>query len=185
MRHMRYRFAFLLLAVSLPVVGSLAQSTAAPHAKVPVAKAPAKVPPFSGTWILDTKRSQLIQRINGESKAIIDYDGKTWHYVHSHQVSAEEEPDQWQTTLVVDSPTYKTTQTEEIVFHSRMIRQGNALVFSEYGRTMRGQKMRNTVRYTLEDDGNTLIQSETTVSPLGPQHNLYVLHREGTEAAAK
>ena len=31
------------------------------------------------------------------------------------------------------------------------------MVFSEYGVTLHGQKMRNTVRHTLEDDGNTMI----------------------------
>lgn len=189
MPHMTHRLLLLSLALSLPATAPLAQSVAPSHARPAptqsALKTPAKLPPFSGTWILDPKRSQLSQRINGESKAIIDYDGKTWHYVHSHQQTPEEEPDQWQTTLVVDSPKYNTTQTEEIVFHSRIIRQGNALVFSEYGVTLHGQKMRNTVRYTLEDDGNTMIQSETTVSPLGPQHNLYVLHREGTQPPAK
>ena len=185
MRHMTYRLYLLLLALALPAAASLGQSAAPSHPNPASTKPAAKLPPFSGTWILDPARSQLSQRISGESKAIIDYDGKTWHYVHSHQQSPDELPDQWQTTLVVNSPKFNTTQTEEIVFHSRMIRAGNALVFSEYGVTMRGQKMRNTVRYTLEDDGNTLIEAETTVSPLGPQHNLYVLQREGTAPPAK
>ena len=185
MRHMTHRLRILLLLLSLPIAPSLAQSATQSHPGPAAVKPAAKLLPFSGTWILDPKRSQLSQRINGESKAIIDYDGKTWHYVHSHQQTPEDEPDQWQTTLVVDSPKYNTTQSEEIVFHSRIIRQGNALVFSEYGATRRGQKMRNTVRYTLEDDGNTMIQSETTVSPLGSQHNLYVLHREGTTSPVK
>ncbi len=179
---MTFSHASLLLAISLPLS---AQSTPASHARPAAIKPAVTLPPFSGTWVLDTKRSQLSQQIRGESKAIIDYDGKTWHYVHSHQVTAEEEPDQWQTTLVVNSPRYNITQTEEIVFHARIVRQGNAMVFSEYGVTLHGQKMRNTVRYTLEDDGNTMIQSETTLSPLGPQHNLYVLHREGVTLPAK
>ncbi len=185
MTYMRFMHSFLLLALALPVASSRAQTAATPRPKAPVAKAEAKLPPFSGTWILDNQKSQIIQRIDGESKAIIAYDGKSWHYVHSHQSSPNDEPDQWQTRLVVDSPKYNTVEGTDIVFHSKIARQGNAMVLSGYGVTVRGQRTRNTVRYTLQDDGNTLIEAETTVNMLGPQHNLYVLHREGSPVAAK
>jgi hypothetical protein len=182
---MRFESCFLLLAVSLAGIASPAQTKSPTHAKPAEAKAPAKLPAFSGTWILDTRRSKLSQSISGESKAIIEYDGKTWHYIHSHQETPAEEPDQWQTTLVVDSPKYNTVDGTDIVFHSRITRQGSAMVLLGYGVTVRGQKTRNTVRYTLEDDGNTLIESETNTNLLGPEHNLYVLHREGSPQAAK
>ena len=95
----------------------------------------------------------------------------------------EEEPDRWQTTLVVDSPKYNITPDGRDRLPLAHESSGKRHGFSEYGITLHGQKMRNTVRYTLKDDDNTMIQSETTVSPLGPQHNLYVLHREGTTPA--
>ena len=41
----------------------------------------------------------------------------------------------------------------------------------------------NTVRYTLENGGNTLIETETSVGPLGPEHNIYVLNRYGAVPA--
>jgi hypothetical protein len=177
---MRYWGSFCLFALFLHGAPCPAQSAAAPHPKPPTATAATRLPPFSGTWILNNQRSKLLRKIGGESKAIIQYDGKTWHYIHSHQDSPTDLPDQWQTTLVVDSPNYKTVQGEDIVFHSRITRQGSALLFLERGETLHGQKFRNTIRYTLEDDGNTLIEAETAIGPLGPQHNLYVLNREGS-----
>lgn len=193
MPYMRFKYSFCLLALCLHLTQLRAQApaqasaktAAVPHPKSPAAALNAKLPPFSGTWVLDNKRSQLGQRIDGESKAIIDYDGKTWVYIHSHQASPADLPDQWQTTLVVNSPKYNTVEGTDIVFHSRIARQGDVMLLSGYGVTVRGQKTRNSVRYTLQDDGNTLIESETTVNMLGPQHNLYVLHREGSPAADK
>ena len=140
--------------------------------------APKTLAPFSGTWVMDEKRSKLITPIRGVSKAIIVYDGKTWKYVHSHQESADDEPEQWQQTLVVNSPKFNTTQGVDITFHSRILRQGDSMLLEEHGETLHGQKTRNTVKYTLEDNGNTLIENETSVGPLGPQHNTYVLVRE-------
>lgn len=183
---MRYSYSFLLLALCLPVTGSSAQAPAqAKPAPKPTAAATASLPPFSGTWILDNEHSKLARPINGESKAVIAYDGKTWHYVHSHQETPADDPDQWQTTLVVGSQQYDTQPGIEITFHSRIARVGNAMVLTGYGVTGRGQRSRNMVRYTLEDGGNTLIETETTTNMLGSQHNLYVLHRYGTQPAAK
>jgi hypothetical protein len=180
---MRFKSPFLLLVLSLHVAAVPAQTAASTRAKAP-ATVSKELPPFSGTWILDNKRSKLIQHIGGESKAIIAYDGKTWHYVHSHQDSPDEEPEQWQTTMVVDSPKYNTVQGADITFHSRIARVGNAMVLYEHGETLHGQKTTNTVRYTLENGGNTLIETETSVGPLGPEHNIYVLNRYGAAPAA-
>ena len=182
MRHMRYTSSFLLAALAFHGAAAQSPSPATPRAKPPAA---AKLPPFSGTWILNSQRSKLIQRISGESKAIIQYDGKSWHYIHSHQESPNEEPEQWQITLVVDSPQYKTVQGVDITFHSRIARQGNALLLTENGETLHGQKIHNTVRYTLDNDGNTLTETETSVGPLGPQRNIYVLEREGSPQATR
>ena len=125
-----------------------------------------------------------MQRSNGENRAIIQYDGKTWHYIHTHQAEDEEKPDAWQTTLVVDSPTPHVVQGEDITFRSRIQRIGNAMLLTETGITLNGQKTANTVRYTLEDGGKTLVETETAVGPLGKQLNIYVLEREGPEPEA-
>jgi hypothetical protein len=55
---------------------------------------------------------------------------------------------------------------------------------TEYVRTDRGQQTSNTVRYTLEDDGNTLIELEQQKGPLGTETNRWVLERQGAAAPA-
>lgn len=170
-------FAFLLRGVVAP-----AQAADTSHTKAPVGHVAAKLPPFSGTWVLNQQRSKLLSPVNGESKAVIDYDGKKWHYIHTHLESPTDLPDSWQMTLVVDSPKYATVLSDDIVFQSRIVRQGNTLLLQELGKTLNGQKFRNTVHYTLENDGNTLLETETLTSPLGPERNLYVLDREPVSA---
>jgi hypothetical protein len=165
--------AFVVLA--LPVLLS-AQSA---HPATRTASS-AALPAFSGTWVLNPGRSKVIQRTGGESRAIIQYDGKTWHYIHTHLAEDEEKPDAWQTTLVVNSPTPHVVQGDDIVFRSRIQRVGNAMVLTETGVTLHGQKTSNTVRYTLQDSDKTLVETETAIGPLGKQTNIYVLEREGS-----
>jgi hypothetical protein len=168
------RSHLLLLVLAVPLTGLAAQSS--PRER---GSASTTLPAFSGTWVLNPARSKVVQRSNGESRAVIQYDGKTWHYIHTHQAEEDEKPDAWQTTLVVDSPTPHVVQGEDITFRSRIQRVGNAMLLTETGVTLNGQKTANTVRYTLEDGGKTLIETETAVGPLGKQVNIYVLEREG------
>ena len=169
----------LLLACCLP-----AQSRRAGTAS-PATNKPAALPPFSGTWILDPKATHLQrERIpDGESRAVISYDGKTWHYVHTHLEGGDTLPDSWQISLVVDSPKLHTEQAEAVVFHSRIRRVGNTLVMSENGSDPNHQHVYNTVTYSLENEGNTLIQEERSKGPLGTVVNHWVLQRAGTGAA--
>ena len=162
-----------LFVFVLPASGLSAQSHRAS------ASSTAPLPAFSGTWVLNPARSKVAQRANGESRAIIQYDGKTWHYIHTHQAEEDDKPDAWQTTLVVNSPTPHVVQGEDIVFRSRIQCVGNAMLLTETGVTLNGQKTSNTVRYTLEDGGKTLVETETSFGPLGKQVNVYVLEREG------
>lgn len=120
----------------------------------------------------------ISQRIPGRSTAVISYDGKTWHYTHRHQSSPDAEPEAWQITLSVDSPTFQIQRSEEITFRTRIQRRGNTLVLEQYGVTHHGQKIHNTTRYSVSGDGNTLTESETSVGPLGPEKNTYVLLRD-------
>jgi hypothetical protein len=160
------------------VLLSLAQAGAQPATRAAHAAA-ATLPAFTGTWVLNPGRSKVVQRTTGESRAVIQYDGKTWHYIHTHQAEPDDKPDAWQTTLVVDSPTPHVVQGEDITFRSRIQRAGSAMLLTETGLTMNGQKTSNTVRYTLEDGGKTLVETETAIGPLGKQVNVYVLEREG------
>jgi len=153
-----------------------AQSTAKSSRPAAVPKV---IPPFSGSWIYDPKQSVVTNRISGVSSAVISYDGKTWQYTHRHQASPDEQPDAWQITLAVDSPKYQLERGEELAFRSRISRQGKGLLLDQLGATPRGERFHNTTRYTLSDDGNTLTETEISVSRLGKTTNKYVLVREG------
>jgi hypothetical protein len=153
----------------------LAQASAGPSKSRAMS---GELPPFSGFWVLDSKQSVVSTPIPGRSTAVISYDGKTWHYTHRHQSSPDAEPEAWQITLTVDSPTYQVQRTEEITFRTRIQRRGRGLVLEQFGVTHRGQKIHNTTRYTLSSDGNTLTELETSTGPLGPEKNTYVLIRD-------
>ncbi len=161
---------------TLPTVFAVAQT---------VKSAPADLPPFAGHWVLNVKRSQLMNRLSGLNTAVILYDGNTWRYIHRHQDSPDDEPEAWQTTLLVNSPQLHTeVSSGDITFRSRIQRQSNTMLMTETGTTLHHQQVHNTIRYKLEDNNNTLIETETSVGPLRPQKNIYVLEREGTGATA-
>lgn len=137
-----------------------------------------KVPPFSGTWILNMQRSKVEAAhppISGE--AVILYDGKTWHFKRTHR-NATGKVDRWSIDLVVGSPKLHVEKDGPLVFHSRIYRDGDGLVLAEDITASDGQKAKNTVRYTLEHDGNTLIESEKEEAPAGNETNRWVLDRE-------
>jgi hypothetical protein len=179
--------ALLLLAgvLCFPSFSMDAQTAAGPKRPAAANKAASQsMPRFSGSWVYDPKRSVVTNRIPGRSSAVIDYDGKTWRYTHRHQSSPDVQPEAWQITLAVDSPKYQVQRGEEITFRTRIHRQGRDLLLEQYGVTSRGEKMRNSTRYALSDDGNTLTETETSVSRLGPVKNKYVLVREGDPSVA-
>ena len=178
-----------LFALSLSLSPTLAFAQAAkpaPARRTPAAAAANQpLPPFSGTWVLNLKRSRIEgPRVGGISQAVIEYDGKTWHYIHSHMEDALSLPDTWQTTLVVNSPTLHVYKEEPLTFRTRMYRQGSALVLLEDVRTDKGQRTTTTTRYTLEDDNNTLVETERSKGPIGTETTVWVLERQGTGATA-
>ena len=113
--------------------------------------------------------------VSGET--VILYDGKTWHFKRAHR-NAAGKVDTWSIDLVVGSPTFHVEKDGPLLYRSRMYRDGAALVLAEDITASDGQKAKNTVRYTLEDDGNTLIESEKEETPAGNETNRWVLERK-------
>jgi hypothetical protein len=166
--------------LTLPVTYAGAQA-AKPK---PAATATAELQPFAGRWVMNNKKSKIVDRIQGVSSAVIIYDGKTWTYIHRHQASEDEEPEAWQATYTVNSPTMHVAESAgDITFRSRIARVGKTMVMTEVGTTLHNQQVHTTIKYELQDDGNTLVETEKSVGPLGPQTNIYVLEREGTGAS--
>lgn len=172
---MKFVLGLLLVFSFLSAPVALGQ---APARAVRPAAASSAVPPFSGAWVLDTRRSVISERITGRSTAVIAYDGKTWRYTHRHQSSPDAEPEAWQITLTVDSPKFQVQPADDITFRTRIQRSGSGLLLQQYGVTQHGQKIHNTTRYTLSQDGNTLTELETSIGPLGPVKNTYILVRD-------
>lgn len=174
-----------LLALALALPCSFLSAQAKSKAKARPAASTRPLPPFSGTWILNLDRSTIEgERPGGINKAIIQYDGKHWHYSHSHVDTHEDDSNLWQVSLIVGSPTLHVEREPPLTFRSRIFRQGDALVMTETIRVDNGQHTSSTIRYTLEDNGNTLVELETQKGPLGTQTNRYVLERENAHESA-
>jgi hypothetical protein len=167
------------------------QATSQPANTLKPIKSSAKRPPapFSGTWALDLQRSTIQgQRPTGSSRAVIEYDGRTWRYRHIHSNSYDQVSDAWDTTLTVGAKTLHVAREEPLTFRSRIYlekngsgknaTQGDTLVLQEFVRTDRGGAARNTVRYSLEDGGNTLIETEKSVGAMGTEINRWILRRQ-------
>jgi hypothetical protein len=166
-------------ATKTPAAGQTANGS-----KPTASKAKSTLPAFSGTWALDLKRSTIQgQRPAGSSQVVIEYDGRTWRYRHIHSNSYGQVSDAWDTTLVVGAKTLHVAREEPLTFRSRIYleknaSQGDTLVLQEFVRTDRGGTARNTVRYSLEDGGNTLVETEKSVGVMGTEINRWVLQRQ-------
>jgi hypothetical protein len=171
---MKFSACFLALGLFFTPPGVSAQSPAAQDHSVPSHQ----LPPFSGTWILNMKRSKIESPPPGSGQAIIEYDGRIWKYTHKHFNSSGQVTDTWSVRLVVGSPTLHVEREEPLVFRSRIARAGDALVMTEYVTVANGQRAKNITRYTLEDNGNTLIEAEKGQGPLGIETNRWVLERK-------
>src|SRR5262245_2323638 len=109
--------------------------------------------------------------VSGE--AVIRYDGKAWHFKRTHRNDAGK-VDVWSIVLVVGSPEFHVEKDGPYVFRSRMLRDGDSLVLAENVTASDGQKGKNTVRYSLEDNGNILIADEKEETPAGNETNRWV-----------
>jgi hypothetical protein len=113
--------------------------------------------------------------VSGE--AVIRYDGQTWHFKRTHRNDAGK-VDVWSIDLVVGSPKFHVEKDGPYVFRSRMFRDGDSLVLAENITASNGQKGKNTVRYSLEDNGNTLIADEKEETPAGNETNRWIFERK-------
>ncbi len=162
----------------LMVVGAQGVAKVAPSV-------PGLVPAFSGTWNLNLRRS-VVQggRPDGGSQAVIEYDGRVWRLRHVHSNRYGQVEDTWDTKLMVGSKVFQVARDKEtpLTFRSRIRRDGEAMVLDQLVTMAKGGRARNTIRYTLEDGGNTLVEVETSMGVMGKEVNRWVLERDGTGA---
>ena len=137
------------------------------------------VPPFTGTWILDLHRTTFVGKPHPPIAATVDirYDGTHWHRWRSH-TAPDGKVDTHSIDLIVDSPKPLITRDGPVTTYSYIHHDGDALVLKQEFVANTGEKATNTVRYTLEDAGNTLIEFEQEVTPEGNETNRWVSTRK-------
>src|SRR5438477_10247917 len=86
------------------------------------------------------------------SEAVIRYDGKTWHFKRTHRYDGGK-VDVWSIDLVVGSRKFQVEKDGPYVFRSRIFHDGDSLVLAQGLMASDGSKGKNTVRYSLEDNG--------------------------------
>jgi hypothetical protein len=137
------------------------------------------VPPYSGTWQLDLKRSRI--EINDPpvaSTTTIRYDGRVWNFSRTH-LYAHEPPNTRSFSFTVNSPDPQVTHQPSMTIHTRVTRERGEIILHQDYAAATGERATNTVHYRLQDAGNTLIEDEREVTPDGNHHNVWVLTRTG------
>jgi hypothetical protein len=79
--------------------------------------------------------------------------------------------------MVVDAREPSITHQEGLTISSHVTREGDEVVLRENYVANTGEKATNTVRYRVEDGGNTLVEDEQEVTTEGSEHNIWVLTR--------
>jgi hypothetical protein len=150
----------------------LALTTLAPAQTKPI-------PPFTGTWTLDLHRSTFDGKAHPPiaAEVVINYDGTHWHRWRSH-TAPDGKVDAHAMDLIVDAPAPQVVKNGPATTYSRITRDGNALVLHQDLVADTGEKATNTVRYTLEDNNQTLIEFEQEVTPEGNETNRWVSTRK-------
>ena len=135
------------------------------------------VPAFTGVWTLNLGRSRIEAKHAPISSTVtIRYDGSTWWFSRTHQYP-DGKSDTRTMTLPVGSKTARIERRPHETIASRMSHDGDLLVLNQDYTADTGEKATNTVRYSLTEGGNTLVEDEREVTPEGSEHNIWVLER--------
>jgi hypothetical protein len=136
----------------------------------------ASKPNFSGTWIFNAQKSTLQDPAPSSVKFQIEQ-----HDPHI-RLSRTQVYGGQSNTWSVDSG---TDGQKEVVQHSalytshiRMYWDGDTLVMDEKITAGDGSKATNTVKYTLADDGKTLVAVESEETPVGKATNKWVYDKQ-------
>jgi hypothetical protein len=132
---------------------------------------------FTGVWKLDLHESKVEDKHPPiASTATIRFDGKVWNFSRTHHF-VHKKPDTWAISMMVDSKEDRITREPPLTIKSRIIRDGDALIFTEEYTADTGEKATNSVRYSVTNDGNTLMEDEREVTPDRNEHNVWILKR--------
>lgn len=136
-----------------------------------------ELPAFSGRWELVAEQSQFASAhppVSGISN--ISYDGTHWR-LESACTGADGSVIRRATVVTVDSPRPNIAKSGTAEQRSRMHRDGDAMVLDEEITAADGHTAKSSVRYSLEQDGQTLIALEEQHTSSGAETNRWVFHR--------
>jgi len=136
------------------------------------------LPPFTGTWKLNMSKSKLqAAHPPVASTASIFCDGKHWHYKRTHTYK-DGKSETWSIDLDVNSNLTHMEKDGPLTFFSKIHREGDALVLVEDIEADNGEKAKNTVRYSLLNNGRILEEVEHKQTPKGNELNRWVFERQ-------
>ena len=129
------------------------------------ASAQPPIPAFTGVWELDMQASKVEAKHPPiSSTATVQFDGEVWHFTRTHRY-ANKKTDTWSNTLVVGSGKDRVHRDPPLTIRARMTRAGETLILHEDYTADTGEKATNTVRYSLRDGGNTLVEGASNLNP--------------------
>ncbi|MBN1273208.1 MAG: hypothetical protein JXB26_13155 [Candidatus Aminicenantes bacterium] len=131
-------------------------------------------PDFSGKWILNKQKSKLnIKRI--ESGVIsLDHQEPNFHFHRLFIIAGNEYS--YLYDLTTDGRE-KITEEDGETLHSRLYWEEDSLILDVHIISKRGEAT-NKVKYTLTDEGKTLVAEEQFRGPRLSYDNLWVLDKE-------
>jgi hypothetical protein len=132
-------------------------------------------PDFSGTWVLNLKKSQLqIQEKLDSATFTIEHKEPDFRF--SRVFVVEGKADALSYALTTDGKEKIDKQPGRTTV-SRLTWDGNVLVLDERIVLADGREATNVVRYSLRDGGQTLVAEEKFRGPIHKHDNLWVADR--------
>ena len=133
-------------------------------------------PDLSGTWVLDSERSQLQIKVNIDRATFtIDHKEPRFKLSRVFIINGKEDSLTW--TLTTDGREEVTVEAGR-TNHSRLYWDGDVLVFDVRIVLKDGREATNVVRYSLRDGGKTFVAEEKFRGPVLKYDNLWVAGRK-------
>ncbi len=132
---------------------------------------------FAGTWKLNPAKSKLqTPHPPSASTATVTWNGTHWHYHRTHEYSARK-PETFSIDLDLNATRPHIEKDGPLTFSSRLTREGATLVLHEDITASNGQKAQSTIRYSLANNAQTLVELEHKQTPSHEETNRWVFDR--------
>ncbi len=161
MRRLRF-CSILFVALVIAAAGAVAPASEKPN--------------FSGSWVVNAKKSRLAIKVELESATFtIDHKEPDFRFSRVFVIGGKDNALAWAlTTDGKEAVTVEDGRTD----HSRLYWDGDVLVFEVRMVLKDGREATNVVRYSLRDGGRTFVAEEKFRGPVLNYDNLWVADRK-------